>query len=207
LETFDDRPDAWVSTTKLPLRDDDGNVVGIWGISRDVTAEVHATQALAASRDETARGLELLVRLIESLGELSGETDQVSALLDGLARSELRDISTVSGVIGGVARQTKLLALNAAIEAARAGEHGRGFAVVADEVGRLAAETATQTAQIAQTIDRTRAQMDVVQAAAGAARERAAASAADAGEGRQALERLSTLLETSSEHAVALSQS
>lgn len=46
-ETYRDRPDAWVSTTKLPLRDDNGAIVGTYGISRDVTAQVAAEQALA----------------------------------------------------------------------------------------------------------------------------------------------------------------
>ena len=46
-ETFRDRPDAWVSTTKLPLRDDEGRIVGTFGMSRDVTAQVLAEQALA----------------------------------------------------------------------------------------------------------------------------------------------------------------
>ena len=46
-ETFHDRPDAWVSTTKLPLRDDDGRIVGTFGISRDMTALILAEQALA----------------------------------------------------------------------------------------------------------------------------------------------------------------
>jgi PAS domain S-box-containing protein len=201
LETFVDRPDAWVSTTKLPLRDDDGNIVGVWGISSDVTAEVVATQALAASRDETERGLAVSVHLIGGLGELSEQTERVSTLLDELAQREVSDINTVSGVIDGVARQTRLLALNAAIEAARAGEHGRGFAVVADEVGRLAAQTAAQTAQIAETIEHMRARMEAVQEAANAARERAAASAADAGEGRSALQHLRALLEATSDRA------
>jgi diguanylate cyclase (GGDEF)-like protein/PAS domain S-box-containing protein len=46
-ETFRDRPDAWVSTTKLPLRDGEGRIIGTWGISRDVTAQVKAERALA----------------------------------------------------------------------------------------------------------------------------------------------------------------
>jgi diguanylate cyclase (GGDEF)-like protein/PAS domain S-box-containing protein len=45
-ETFRDRPDAWVSTTKLPLRDEHDNIIGTWGIARDVTAQVAAEQAL-----------------------------------------------------------------------------------------------------------------------------------------------------------------
>ena len=51
-ETFHDRPDIWVSTTKFPLRDADGNIVGTWGISRDITAQVEAEQALATSHEQ-----------------------------------------------------------------------------------------------------------------------------------------------------------
>ena len=48
-ETFaDGRPDGWASTTKLPLRDDRGNIVGTWGIARNITAQIEAEQALAA---------------------------------------------------------------------------------------------------------------------------------------------------------------
>jgi len=46
-ETFHDREDAWVSTTKLPLRDPEGRIVGTFGVSRDVTAQVMAERALA----------------------------------------------------------------------------------------------------------------------------------------------------------------
>ncbi|MDX6212669.1 MAG: hypothetical protein QOF82_1756 [Frankiales bacterium] len=46
-ETWPDGPDTWVSSTKLPLRDAAGAVVGTWGISRDDTARVRAEQLLA----------------------------------------------------------------------------------------------------------------------------------------------------------------
>src|SRR4029077_15987852 len=36
-EMWPDREDTWVSTTKMPLRDAQGNIVGTFGISRDIT--------------------------------------------------------------------------------------------------------------------------------------------------------------------------
>jgi diguanylate cyclase (GGDEF)-like protein/PAS domain S-box-containing protein len=46
-ETFHDRPHNWVSSTKMPLRDEQGRIIGTFGISRDVTAQVKAENALA----------------------------------------------------------------------------------------------------------------------------------------------------------------
>jgi methyl-accepting chemotaxis protein len=155
---------------------------------------------------QTEHGLAVLSSVIEGLQELSERTEQVAELVEGLARGELSDIGSFSAVIDRVAKQTKLLALNASIEAARAGEHGRGFAVVADEVGRLAAETAAQTAQIAQTIGRTQTQMSAVQRAAAAARERAAEGSGNAGEGRAALEQVGALIESSSGRASRIAE-
>ena len=36
-ETHPDKPDTWVSTIKMPMTDSSGNIVGTFGISRDVT--------------------------------------------------------------------------------------------------------------------------------------------------------------------------
>jgi PAS domain S-box-containing protein len=45
-ETRADRPDAWVSTTKVPLRDPAGNIIGTFGISRDITERKRVEETL-----------------------------------------------------------------------------------------------------------------------------------------------------------------
>ncbi|HIF00007.1 MAG TPA: response regulator [Planctomycetes bacterium] len=49
--TWRDRDATWCSTTKLPLHDAEGNVVGTFGLSRDITSLIRAEEALARERD------------------------------------------------------------------------------------------------------------------------------------------------------------
>lgn len=54
------RPDGrvtWVSTTKMPLRDESGNITGIFGISRDITA--HQEREILVNRMKEQMELEL----------------------------------------------------------------------------------------------------------------------------------------------------
>lgn len=64
------------------------------------------------------------------------------------------DIKKVTDTIDNIAFQTNILALNASVEAARAGHEGKGFAVVADEVRNLAEKCGTESARIAELLDR-----------------------------------------------------
>ena len=60
LEGTDD-PDGrkvWVLTTKIPWRDVDGNVLGLFGISRDITDRVEAEDALRAEIEFTRAALD-----------------------------------------------------------------------------------------------------------------------------------------------------
>lgn len=50
-ETWSDREDTWVSSTKMPLYDSSGCVVGTFGISRDVTELKRTQDALLKARD------------------------------------------------------------------------------------------------------------------------------------------------------------
>ncbi|HEY5261586.1 MAG TPA: PAS domain S-box protein, partial [Solirubrobacteraceae bacterium] len=43
---------GWTRVSKGPLLDGNGNVVGVWGVTHDVTAEMEAEQEVRESRDE-----------------------------------------------------------------------------------------------------------------------------------------------------------
>jgi PAS domain S-box-containing protein len=45
-ETWPDRPDTWVLTSKMPLCDEEGKIIGTFGISRDITERKQAEKKL-----------------------------------------------------------------------------------------------------------------------------------------------------------------
>ena len=49
--TWPDRDDTWVSSTKMPLRDNDSRIVGTFGISRDITELKRTQDELSKARD------------------------------------------------------------------------------------------------------------------------------------------------------------
>ncbi|MDP2898970.1 MAG: PAS domain-containing protein [bacterium] len=54
-ETWADGRVKWASTTKMPLRDKDGKIIGTFGASRDITDRKEALDALQQKTEELAR--------------------------------------------------------------------------------------------------------------------------------------------------------
>ena len=78
-ETYSGQADAWVSTTKMPLRDSGGRIIGTFGISRDVTAQTRAENALARQ-----------ALVLSTQNERLRELDRLKDEFIGLVSHELR---------------------------------------------------------------------------------------------------------------------
>ncbi len=131
-------------------------------ISDGAQHQMHAISQVASAVRQTAVSVGDVTDNTELASKRSQESvaivragkvkmDRMVEVVNNIAANSVK-INKITEVIEGIANKTNLLSLNAAIEAARAGEHGRGFAVVAEEVGKLAANSASSTQEIAQLV-------------------------------------------------------
>jgi diguanylate cyclase (GGDEF)-like protein/PAS domain S-box-containing protein len=87
-ETFHDRADAWVSTTKLPLVDERGEIIGTFGIARDVSAQMRDWLTGLANRvalmDRLTQAILALERQAGRVGVLFVDVDDFKSINDTL---------------------------------------------------------------------------------------------------------------------------
>ena len=104
METWPDRPPTWVSTTKAPLRDRAGNVIGTFGISRDISERRKMAQALAESetkfRDFFDKNSSMLLlldpatgRILRANGAAAEFYGYTQKALEGMPMSEISVLS------------------------------------------------------------------------------------------------------------------
>src|SRR6201981_3218760 len=69
-EVWPNGHETWVSTSKLPLRDPKGDIIGTFGLSRDITEKKRAEEKLAALARELREKNEALEQDLEMAREL-----------------------------------------------------------------------------------------------------------------------------------------
>ncbi|MCA9147521.1 MAG: PAS domain-containing protein, partial [Planctomycetales bacterium] len=93
-ETWSEHDDTWCSTTKLPLRDINGDTIGTFGISRDITEHKRAEANLARERD-------LLKTIIDNIPDLIFIKDRAGRFVAvNNAMLRVLNVKTTEEVIG-----------------------------------------------------------------------------------------------------------
>ena len=132
-ETWPHQPDTWVSTTKVPLRDARGTIIGTFGISRDITERRRIEAAMQAQLGELKS---LNAKLTEAQNQLlqSEKMASVGQLAAGVAHEINNPIGFIRSNLNSLKRYVSdLLEVIDAYHAAEPALAGHGAALAAIE--------------------------------------------------------------------------
>jgi PAS domain S-box-containing protein len=94
-ETWPDRPDTWSLTSKMPLRDKEGRIIGTFGISKDITERKQMEEAIVAQAEQYSALLATTADgywLADENGKLI-DVNETYCRLSGYSREELLMLS------------------------------------------------------------------------------------------------------------------
>jgi PAS domain S-box-containing protein len=102
-ETWPDRPDTWVLTSKMSLRGEEGEIIGTFGITKDITERVQAEDYLQR------RNLELAA--LNALAQALSSSLELQDLLDEALSRMVHTLGFTGGLINLADERTGDLAL------------------------------------------------------------------------------------------------
>jgi PAS domain S-box-containing protein len=104
--TWQDGRETWARTTKLPLRDGNGTIIGTFGISQDVTASKATEDALERTRRDLIEAsrfagmAEVATGVLHNVGNVLNSLNVSSTLVaDGLRQSKAASLQKLSALV------------------------------------------------------------------------------------------------------------
>ena len=113
-ETWPDGRETWVLTTKMPLRDEDGRIVGTFGISKDITERKQAEKVLQEGYAEVEKRVE------EQTAELKREVAERERLQQQVIEAQKQALQELSTPIIPVMERIVVMPLLGSIDTMRA---------------------------------------------------------------------------------------